>query len=118
MRGGGWVTTHEDVTERERLKERLEQQNEQLDAALNNMTQGLAMFDGEQQLVVSNDRYAEMYRLTSEQVKPGTTLRQLLEYRVASGCHNAAGPEHFIDDLVEEFNKTSSGIHELSLIHI
>ena len=97
MRGGGWVTTHEDVTERERLKERLEQQNEQLDAALNNMTQGLAMFDGEQRLVVCNERYAEMYRLTSEQVKPGTTLRQLLEYRVASGCHNAAGPEHFVD---------------------
>jgi diguanylate cyclase (GGDEF)-like protein/PAS domain S-box-containing protein len=114
MRGGGWVTTHEDVTEREQLKERLEQQNEQLDAALNNMTQGLAMFDGEQQLVVSNDRYAEMYRLTSEQVKPGTTLRQLLEYRVASGCHNAGGPEHFVDELVEEFNKTSSGIHELA----
>ena len=50
----------------------------------------------------------------SEQVKPGTTLRQLLEYRVASGCHNAAGPEHFVDELVEEFNKTSSGIHELA----
>ncbi len=40
MRDGGWVTTHEDVTERESLKWRLKQQNDQLDAALNNMTQG------------------------------------------------------------------------------
>jgi diguanylate cyclase (GGDEF)-like protein/PAS domain S-box-containing protein len=114
MRGGGWVTTHEDVTERERLKEQLAQQNQQLDAALNNMTQGLAMFDSEQRLMICNQRYAEMYSLTGEQVKPGTTLRQLLEYRVASGCHNAAGTEHFVDDIVEEFNRTSSDIHELA----
>ena len=114
MRGGGWVTTHEDVSERERLKELLEQQNERLDAALNNMTQGLAMFDSEQRLVICNERYAEMYRLTAEQVKPGTALRQLLEFRLTSGCHNAAGPEHFVDDLVQEFNRTSSDIHELA----
>jgi diguanylate cyclase (GGDEF)-like protein len=114
MQGGGWVTTHEDVSERERLKELLEQQNERLDAALNNMTQGLAMFDSEQRLVICNERYGEMYRLTAEQVKPGTALRQLLEYRVASGCHNAAGPEHFVDDLVQEFNRTSSDIHALA----
>jgi diguanylate cyclase (GGDEF)-like protein len=114
MADGGLVSTHEDVTERERLKERLEQQNVQLDAALNNMTQGLAMFDADQCLVVCNERYAEMYRLTPEQVKRGTTLRQLLEYRVASGCHNAAGPDHFVDELLEEFSKTSSGVHELA----
>lgn len=114
MSDGGLVSTHEDVTEREQLKVRLEQQHAQLDAALNNMTQGLAMFDSQQRLVVSNERYAEMYRLTREQVTPGTPMRKLLEYRVASGCHYASGPETFVDDLVEEFNKTSSGIHELA----
>ncbi|MBX9588453.1 MAG: PAS-domain containing protein [Hyphomonadaceae bacterium] len=114
MRGGGWVTTHEDVTERERLKERLEQQNEQLDAALNNMTQGLVMFDSEQRLVICNERYAEMYRLTHEQVKPGATLRQLLEYRIASGCHNAGSTEHYVSDIVGEFDRGTSDIHELA----
>ena len=115
MRGGGWVTTHEDVTERERLKERLEQQNEQLDAALNNMTQGLAMFDSEQRLVVCNERYGEMYRLTAEQVKPGTTLRQLLEYRVASGCHNAGRPRAFRrSSWSRNSTRHPSDIHELA----
>ena len=57
----------------------------QLDAALNNMVQGLAMFDAEHRLVLANRRYAEMYGLTPEQVKPGTTLRQIIEHRVAKG---------------------------------
>ena len=33
----------------------------------------------------ANDRYAEIYGLTPEQVKPGTTLRQIFEARAASG---------------------------------
>src|SRR5262249_24360886 len=53
--------------------------------ALNNMKQGLCMFDSAMQLVVSNDRYREMYGLTPEQTAPGTALRQLLETRRASG---------------------------------
>lgn len=64
--------------------EKLQAQNVQLDAALNNMAQGLAMFDAGQRLIVCNDRYAEMYGLTPEQVKPGTTLQQILEYRIAN----------------------------------
>ena len=93
------VITHEDITERERLNARLEQQNMllkaqeeklraqnvQLDAALNNMAQGLAMFDAEQRLVICNKRYAEMYGLSPEQVKPGTPLREILEHRIANG---------------------------------
>ena len=66
-------------------EEQLQAQNLQLDAALNNMVQGLAMFDAEHRLVVANARYAEMYGLTPEEVAPGTTLKQILEHRIAKG---------------------------------
>ena len=66
-------------------EEQLQAQNLQLDAALNNMVQGLAMFDPQLRLVLANARYAEMYGLTPEEVTPGTTLRQILEYRIAKG---------------------------------
>src|SRR5215510_2309173 len=59
--------------------------NAQLTSALNNMRQGLCMFDSAMQLVVSNHRYREMYELTPEQTAPGTPLRKLLETRLASG---------------------------------
>jgi len=58
---------------------------ERMQAALSNMLQGLAMFDAEQRLILSNDRFARMYGLDPEQLQPGTTLRQILEYRVANG---------------------------------
>ena len=84
---GGWIVTLHDISEQERLKKQLQDQNEQLDAALNNMSQGLAMFDAEQRLIVCNKRYAEMYGLTPEQVKPGTTVRQIFQYRLANGFY-------------------------------
>ena len=88
MADGGVVSTHEDITEREKLNARLAEQHQQLDAALENMLQGLAMFDADQRLIVCNKRYAEMYGLTPEQVKPGTTVRQILEYRIANGFYH------------------------------
>jgi diguanylate cyclase (GGDEF)-like protein/PAS domain S-box-containing protein len=63
----------------------LTQKSQQLDAALNNMPQGLVMFDGEQRLLVCNRHYAEMYGLTPEQTRPGTGLRAILEAREARG---------------------------------
>ena len=75
MADGSLLSTHEDITEREELNARLAEQHERLDAALENMLQGLAMFDAEQRLIVCNRRYRDMYGLTCDQVKPGTTVR-------------------------------------------
>ena len=47
MPGGGWVTTHEDITERRNAEEQVREQKLKLDAALNNMSQGLCMFDAQ-----------------------------------------------------------------------
>jgi diguanylate cyclase (GGDEF)-like protein len=59
--------------------------NERLDAALNNMSQGLCMFDKERRLVVCNERFLQMYGLSPDIVKPGCTARELLQQRVATG---------------------------------
>ena len=53
--------------------------------AINNMSQGLCMFDGNERLVVCNQRYMEMYKLSADIVKPGMTLQSLLEYRISNG---------------------------------
>lgn len=63
----------------------LAQKSKQLDAALNNMSQGVAMFDGGQRLIISNTQLAKIYRLTPEQTKPGTPFRAILDARVAVG---------------------------------
>jgi diguanylate cyclase (GGDEF)-like protein/PAS domain S-box-containing protein len=114
MAEGGWVTTHEDVTEREALQIRLEQQNQQLDAAMNNMSQGLAMFDDQQRLVVCNKLYAEMYGLSPEQVKPGTTAREILQHRLSTGCYATDEPDRFADDRLAKYGTIDSEVMELA----
>jgi NO-binding membrane sensor protein with MHYT domain/methyl-accepting chemotaxis protein len=67
------------------IADRFQKTNAQLAAALNNMPQGLCMFDGAFQLVICNDRYRSLYDLKPEQTMPGTSLRKLLETRRATG---------------------------------
>jgi diguanylate cyclase (GGDEF)-like protein len=93
---GGWVATHEDVTEQRRGEQMLAEKaaeleaiNLRFDVALNNMSQGLCLFDADQRIVVSNARYGEIYHLGSDQIGPGTSLAQILEYRREQGTHFA-----------------------------
>ena len=67
------------------LGRRMQLHNIRMRVALDNMSQGLCMFDGNERLVISNQRYQEMYKLPAEITKPGTSLAELLEYRIASG---------------------------------
>ena len=86
----------------------------QLDAALNNMAQGLCMFDAQQRIVVCNERYAEMYGLTPEQVKPGTTLRQIIEHRVGAGLYAGATPDEYLRERLAPVTTASNAVQQLS----
>jgi diguanylate cyclase (GGDEF)-like protein len=79
----------------------LTQKSQQLDAALNNMSQGLTMFDGQQRLIISNRQYNELYNLTPEQTRPGTTLQAVLDARVAAGQF-PDDPATFVAKTVEQ----------------
>jgi len=77
----------------------LHDRNLLLDAALNNMIQGLNMFDAQARLVLFNARYMQMYRLSPDVVKPGCTIRGLVEHRIAQGTFFEADPEQYIAEL-------------------
>ena len=70
----------------DRLLEEQRTQNLRFDTAINNISQGLCFFDGQQRLIVCNDRYAGMYKLTRDLVRPGTTLAEIVDHRFAAGC--------------------------------
>jgi diguanylate cyclase (GGDEF)-like protein/PAS domain S-box-containing protein len=63
----------------------MSEQNLQLDVALNNMNQGLCMFDAQNLLVVWNERYREMYNIDPRHIWRGCTIRDLLDARIAAG---------------------------------
>ena len=66
-------------------RERLTLEKQRLDRAINNMTQGLALFDSNSRLVVCNQPYIEMFGLSAEVVKPGCDFRDIIAARKANG---------------------------------
>ena len=63
MPDGGWVATHEDITEKVEAENAIRKQDQQLNAALENISQGLCMFDASQRLIICNKQYAKIYEL-------------------------------------------------------
>jgi diguanylate cyclase (GGDEF)-like protein len=63
----------------------LQAQNVRFDIAINNMTQGLLLYDSSGRLIVCNRRYMEMYGLSPSVVKPGLSFRDLIVYRKETG---------------------------------
>lgn len=76
---------------------RLESEKHRLDTALNNMTQGLVLYDASARIVLCNRRYIDMYALSTEVVKPGCHFYDLIRHRKETGS---------FDGDVEEFCST------------
>jgi methyl-accepting chemotaxis protein len=89
------------------LRHRWLRQNRQLATALNNMSQGLCMFDPGGRLVAFNQPYLRMYGLSKERVKPGCTVRDLLEQRIAAGTF-PGDPEQYLADLLRDMAAAKS----------
>jgi PAS domain S-box-containing protein len=96
------------VNARRRTQSRL------LRAALNNMTQGLCMFDSSARLVLCNERYLEMYGLRPQQARIGTSLRELLLHRVAAGTFTD-DPDRYVAECLRQVTekRTESKIIEV-----
>jgi diguanylate cyclase (GGDEF)-like protein len=57
---------------------RLADEHALLRAALEQMPHGLCMFDAQDRLLLANRRYAELWRLPLELLRPGTTFAQIM----------------------------------------
>ena len=66
-------------------QQRLGSEKHRLDTALNNMTQGLVLYDASARVVLCNQRYIDMYGLSTDIVKPGCCFYDLIRHRKATG---------------------------------
>ena len=76
----------------------LQAQNLRFDAAVSNMSQGLAMFDSDMRLLIFNQRFLTIYGLKTGDLKPGDPFRHLLKRRIANSTFSG-NVEDYIDDL-------------------
>ena len=68
-------------------------EKQRLDTAINNMSQGLLLYDSAERLVVCNQRYISMYGLSPDVVKPGLNFRDLILYRKKIGSFKGDAEE-------------------------
>jgi diguanylate cyclase (GGDEF)-like protein/PAS domain S-box-containing protein len=69
-------------------QQRLASEKHRLDTALNNMTQGLVLYDASARVVICNQRYIDMYGLSTEVVKPGCHFYDLIQHRKDTGSYD------------------------------
>jgi methyl-accepting chemotaxis protein len=84
------------------MHRRLGEQNRRLTNAIDNMSQGLCVFDTQGRIVLFNRRYIDIYNLSSEVVRPGCTLQELFQHRKDTGL--------FVDDVAAYCKQTMDGI--------
>jgi diguanylate cyclase (GGDEF)-like protein len=95
---------------------KLSEKSQHLDTAINNMTQGLLLFDASARLVICNQRYIDMFGVSPEVARPGCHLRDLILHRQESGsfvgdvdeyCAKFLDPEN--DEIRDTVIATSDG---------
>jgi len=90
-----------------RSKQRLTLEKQRLDTAVNNMTQGLLLFDSSQRLVVCNHRYIEMYGLSAEVLKPGCSFREVIAHRKDTGSF-VGDVDHYVEVVLRDIGQRNS----------
>src|SRR5262249_8443543 len=101
---GGWVATHEDITERhqtelaltaakadaERAELAARAAHTRLVEALDVVSEGLAIYDSDDRLVLWNRQYADVYPMSKDVMTSGTTFADILRTGLARGQYPEA----------------------------
>ncbi len=83
--------------------------------AIDNISQGLCFFDGQQRLIVCNKRYLDMYGLSMDMVQPGTSLRDIVDLRYKRGSFPKMPRAKYLKwrNVIADLNVSSETVTEL-----
>ena len=95
-------------------EEELSMRNMQFDTALRHMSQGLCMYDKDERLVVCNERYATLFGLAPDAVKPGMKRADIVALRIANGLWAGPSPEDYLRERTKPIHTTGYSIQEMS----
>ncbi|MEA2981585.1 MAG: hypothetical protein QOF09_3408 [Alphaproteobacteria bacterium] len=112
---GGFIVVCSDITESKRHKARLSEINLRLDAALDNMSQGVCMFDPQSRLQVINRRFFEIFGIPGNQIKPGDSYQEVLELSQACGNQCGTAVSSLITEQANLMRRNGKGTHYYEL---
>ncbi|MBR0856372.1 bifunctional diguanylate cyclase/phosphodiesterase [Bradyrhizobium liaoningense] len=96
-------------------QERIESERQRLDTALNNMSQGLILYDAAGYVVTCNRRYADMFGLSHDVIKPGCHIREAMYHRKERDAFDGDVEEFCADVMrIVAEGTVSTRIHQLA----
>jgi diguanylate cyclase (GGDEF)-like protein/PAS domain S-box-containing protein len=110
-RDQGFIVVCSDISLSKKQEANLRQTNWRLDAALDNMSQGLCLFDKHNQLEVVNRRFFEIFGLSRDKIRPGTSFREILKLSVARKNHGAKTVDELLGELTDFMRRSANGTH-------
>ena len=96
--GGGFVTTYTDVTEQDQLTQLLR-------TTLDNMAQGISVFDKDLKLVVMNRKFIELLEFPEAFLAPGTPFEAFMRYNAERGEYGPGDTEELVRERIERTRK-------------
>jgi PAS domain S-box/diguanylate cyclase (GGDEF) domain len=112
----GFAKITRDISEQKAAADRIQEVSRNLDLALENMIQGICLFDKDERLVLSNQRYRDIFRLTDGFLEPGITYWEIVKrgYELA-----LADPEEALQRARAHYDRQISAVRsgQKSLIH-
>jgi signal transduction histidine kinase len=86
-RDGGTFLVREDITERKQAEAALAASRNLLQSALESVTDGVALFDKDERLVVMNENYLRGHKLPPGKIAVGVTYRDIIQSLVDHGAY-------------------------------
>ena len=89
------------IRARQRAEQELAQESAILEATLENMGQGISMFDADLKLMVHNKKYLELLDIPAERFKAGDNLEDMFRYKAECGEYGPGNVEKQVQERVE-----------------
>jgi diguanylate cyclase (GGDEF)-like protein len=103
---GGFIVLCSDISRLKTQESSLRETNLLLDAALENMSQGLCLFSKDNKIEVFNRRYLEIFKLPADLIRPGISLEEIVRISFASGNHPNETIEEVLANCLARHNES------------
>jgi len=112
MGDAGLVLTYSDITARKRAEEAVARKEAQLKVALDNMPGALCYTNDDLNIVICNDRFADMYPVPPELLEPGRPYTDLLRHLATRGYYGEGDVEALVGRRVESLRNPTGSTFE------
>ena len=111
----GFIVLCSDISPLKKQEWSLRETNLLLDVALENMSQGLCLYDSQNRLEVFNRRFLEIFRLRPEQISTGITYKDVLEICIPINNLSGKSAEALFEEHASFLREKAVGPHVYDL---